>query len=167
MTQILKPGFAMTQRLPQFDDFKARYPEQIATKFEEERFIPSGEDWFLITCIHNAINSCCNYRNDPDQDYWRIMLDLADDGDCEDFVFTKRFLYDKAGFSLNCFVPVICQLSAPYTRRTNNRTHMILCIRTTQGDFISDNIIQPIMKLDDINYKYDYMLINDVWRMVY
>ncbi len=166
MTQILKPGFAMSQRLSQFDDFKARYPDQIATKFEEERFNPSKEDWFLITCIHYAVNSCCAYKSDAEKDYWRIMTTLADAGDCEDFVFTKRFLIDKAGFSLNCFVPVICTVNAPYTRRTNNRTHMVLCIRTIEGDFISDNIVKPIMKIETIKYKYDYMLINDTWRGV-
>ena len=53
MNNILKPGFAMSQRLPQYDDFKARYPDQIATKFEEERFKASKEDLFLITCIQN------------------------------------------------------------------------------------------------------------------
>lgn len=160
MSQILKPGFAMSQRLPQFDDFKARYPDQIASKFEEERFNPSDADWFLITSIHYAINDCCAYQTDMDKDFWRIMINLADTGDCEDFVFTKRFLIDKTGFSLNCFVPVICE------RKLNGDTHMVLCIRTINGDFISDNILKPIMKIDHFNYKYRYMLINDTWRGV-
>ncbi len=166
MTTILKPGFAMSQRLPQFDEFKARYPNQIASEFEEERFNPSPDDWFLITSIHYAINNCCDYKNDPGVDYWHIMNNLADSGDCEDFVFTKRFLIDKAGFSLNCFVPVICDISAPYTNRTEGRTHMVLCIRTINGDFISDNIVKPIQEIDHFNYKYRYMLINDTWRGV-
>jgi len=158
MSEILTPGFAMTQRLPQFDDFKARYPDQIASKLEEERFNPNKEDWFLIACICNAINNCCGYVKE-NKDYWRIMTDLADTGDCEDFVFTKRFLIDKAGFSLNCFVPVIC-------RTGDSKGHMVLCIRTVEGDLISDNIIQHLFKPENINYKYDYMLINDTWRMV-
>ena len=159
MSQILQPGFAMTQRLPQFDDFKARYPDQIASKFEEERFNPSTEDWFLITCIHNAINNNCAYVKDIN-DYWRIMTSLADHGDCEDFVFTKRSLYDKAGFSLNCFVPVICKILE------DRIAHMVLCIRTINGDFISDNIIKDIRKLESLPYSWKYMLINDTWRGV-
>lgn len=158
MTEILKPGFAMTSQLPQFDEFKARYPDQIASNLEEERVQLSNEDWFLITCIHNAINNCCRYRKDTN-DIWRIMIDLASEGDCEDFVFTKRFLIDKAGYSLNAFVPVIC-----YNR--DNQGHMVLCIRTIEGDFISDNIISDIRKLDHVGYKWKYMLINDTWRMV-
>lgn len=157
MNKILTPGFAMNQKLPQYDEFRATYPYQIARNIAIQRVHLNKADWFLVTCIQYAINNCCRYRKEY-KDYWRIMLSLADEGDCEDIVFTKRFLLHKAGFSLNAFVPVICEY--------NGKGHMILCIRTDEGDFIADNIIKDIRKLEDINYKMQYMLISNTWRMV-
>lgn len=157
MNQILTPGFKMNQRLSQYDEFKATYPDQIASSSDIKRVPLSKEDWFLISSIQYAINNCCRYRKEY-KDHWRIMLSLADEGDCEDFVFTKRFLLHKAGFSLNAFVPVICE--------RNGKGHMVLCIRTNEGDFIADNIIKDIRQMAHIRYDYKYILVNDIWQMV-
>lgn len=155
---IVTPGFKANLRLPAFDRFKLRYPDQIASQQEEARLTNLDErDWFLVTCIQNAINNCCRYMKDPDRDEWRIFDNLADTGDCEDFVFTKRALLQLAGYSLAAMCPVIC------TTNIREVPHMVLLIRA-DGDFIMDNIIPQILPVNQVAYKLKYILVHNQWQ---
>lgn len=155
---IVTPGFRANLRLPAFDRFKLKYPDQIASQQEEIRLTNLDErDWFLVTCIQNAINNCCRYMKDPDRDEWRILDNLADTGDCEDFVFTKRALLALAGYSLAAVCPVIC------TTNIREVPHMVLLIRAN-GDFIVDNIIPQILPVNQVAYKLKYMLVHNQWQ---
>ncbi len=146
----------MNEELPQFKLFKQTYPNQIASEHEEDRLQIGDKDWFLFTCIQYAINSCCRYKKDANKDHWRIMTNLADTGDCEEFVFTKRSLIEDQGYSLRALAPVICI--------ANGIGHMVLCIRTTRGDYIADNIIPDIRSVQDVPYKWKYILTGDKWQ---
>lgn len=161
---MLAAGFEMSQKLPQFEQFKKEYPDQINLIDRQTRMKLTDRDWFLFTCIQNAVNNCCQYIKDPDKDYWRVMDSLADTGDCEEFVFTKRALCKEAGYDLSALIPIICTTG-------RHETHMVLCLSTDKGEFIMDNIIPHIASVQAMvtRYKYEfkYMLIKHVWQGVF
>lgn len=157
-TNIITPAFKANLRLPAFERFKLKYPNQIASHQEEPRLVRLDErDWFLIACIQNAVNNCCRYMKDPERDCWEIFNNLADTGDCEDFVFTKRSLLELAGYSLAAVCPVIC------TTNIREVPHMVLLIRAN-GDFVLDNLIPQIMPLNEVPYKLKYILVHNQWQ---
>lgn len=157
----LIPGFKAGIALPQFDEFVNKFPGQLALHNEFRMLSLSSLEWFHILAIHFAVNNCCQYVKDVGRDTWRIMGNLADTGDCEDFVFTKRAMMAQMGLSLAALCPIICET------RVRSVPHMVLCVRDKTGDFILDNIVQTIMPVDEAPYTFNYILIEKQWQTVF
>lgn len=157
---VIVPGFKANLRLPAFGRFKLQYPDQIATVHDAPQLTNLDDrDWFILTCIQNAINNCNRYVKDEGRDSWKIFDNLSDKGDCEDFVFTKRALAARVGFSLAAMCPIIC------TTNIREIPHMVLLIRAN-GDYVMDNLIPQIMPLNEVPYKMKYILVHSQWQGV-
>lgn len=68
-------------------------------------------------------------------------------GDCEDYVLLKRYMLIQRGWSAsNLLITVV--------RQANGDGHAVLTARTTNGDFILDNLETKIERWDKTAYRY-------------
>lgn len=100
-----------------------------------------------------AVNADVNNRIEPVTDLELYGLDemwaYPDDGagDCEDFVLEKRRLLMKAGFpASNLLITVV--------RKPNGEGHAVLTLRSTEGDYVLDNLSDEVLPWHDTPYTY-------------
>ncbi|MNT44828.1 hypothetical protein D3C72_1813710 [compost metagenome] len=68
-------------------------------------------------------------------------------GDCEDFVLLKRKKLVERGFS-------VADLLITVVRKPDGEGHAVLTLRTTDGDYILDNLTDDVKLWTDTNYTY-------------
>ncbi|MFD0917687.1 transglutaminase-like cysteine peptidase [Pseudahrensia aquimaris] len=68
-------------------------------------------------------------------------------GDCEDYVLLKRYMLIQRGWSAaNLLITVV--------RQANGDGHAVLTVRTSNGDFVLDNLERDIKRWDKTPYRY-------------
>lgn len=102
----------------------------------------------LVAAVNTTINARIEARSDIDiyglEERWAYP---ADEGDCEDFVLLKRRVLAEKGIDLaNLLITVVL--------RPDGEGHAVLTLRTTQGDFILDNLEWRILAWADTPYTY-------------
>lgn len=78
------------------------------------------------------------------EDDWRA--DVAE-GDCEDFVLTKRRRLIEAGWASSAVVIATVYLPT-------GDYHAVLLARTEGGDFVLDNLIDDVRPFNELGYRY-------------
>ena len=68
-------------------------------------------------------------------------------GDCEDYVLLKRQMLIEKGFSAS-------DLLITVVRRPDGEGHAVLTLRTSQGDFVLDNLANDVKIWTQTPYKY-------------
>ncbi|MCQ0988380.1 transglutaminase-like cysteine peptidase [Jiella marina] len=102
-----------------------------------------------VAAINVAINAKIKPRSDQDiygvEERWTYP---GEEGDCEDFVLLKRkTLHERARIDLaNLLITVV--------RKTDGEGHAVLTLRTTDGDFILDNLNWRILPWDEAPYAF-------------
>ncbi|MEC5410714.1 transglutaminase-like cysteine peptidase [Aurantimonas sp. C2-5-R2] len=101
-----------------------------------------------VAAVNTTINARIKARSDLDiygvEERWAYP---AVEGDCEDFVLLKRRVLSQKGIDLaNLLITVVL--------RPDGEGHAVLTLRTTQGDFILDNLEWRILAWADTPYKY-------------
>ena len=83
------------------------------------------------------------------EDYWATPLETirSDGGDCEDFVLLKRRKLIEKGFSP-------ADLLITVVRKPDGEGHAVLTMRTTEGDFILDNLETDVRHWTETPYRY-------------
>lgn len=79
-------------------------------------------------------------------------------GDCEDYAISKRHMLISAGFSPSALRLASCKL-------ISDETHMVLILKTTQGDLVLDNLSNFIIQRKDCHYKFLSIMSDDpmIW----
>src|SRR5690606_2813889 len=68
-------------------------------------------------------------------------------GDCEDYVLEKRRRLHRLGVSLsNLLITVV--------RKPDGEGHAVLTVRTSNGDFILDNLTDKVRPWDETGYRF-------------
>ena len=111
---------------------------------EPEAFVMTEEIWTLINKINVKVNKQILDVSDMDKhgknDVWEIPADNI--GDCEDHVLAKRMLLKQAGLPHRAMrITVVLD--------TTGQGHAVLMIRTDEGDYILDNLVDHIAKVED------------------
>ncbi|WP_232845574.1 transglutaminase-like cysteine peptidase [Aurantimonas marina] len=101
-----------------------------------------------VAAVNTTINARIEARSDKDiygvEERWAYP---AAEGDCEDFVLLKRRVLSQKGIDLaNLLITVVL--------RPDGEGHAVLTLRTTQGDFILDNLEWRILAWADTPYTY-------------
>lgn len=104
--------------------------------------------WKAIVEVNNATNTTVTPRTDLEiwgrEEYWSYPDGV---GDCEDYALEKRRELMKLGIPAG-------DLLITVVRQPNGDGHAVLTVRTSQGDFILDNLEPRILPWDQTEYTY-------------
>ncbi len=104
--------------------------------------------WQVIRQVNDQVNHTVTPMTDMDlfgkEEFWAYP-DGA--GDCEDFVLLKRRMLMERGFSpADVLITVV--------RKPDGEGHAVLTVRTSQGDFVLDNLENEVKLWTRTPYRY-------------
>ncbi|WP_412050852.1 transglutaminase-like cysteine peptidase [Hoeflea sp. Naph1] len=104
--------------------------------------------WEVVEEINRAVNFSVMPKTDLElfgkEEVWAYP-DIA--GDCEDYVLLKRYMLMERGFSA-------ADLLITVVRKPDGEGHAVLTLRTSEGDFVLDNLEDRIKNWHDTPYRY-------------
>ena len=104
--------------------------------------------WGVIREINTSVNTTIVAMTDQEiygkDEVWEYPTTA---GDCEDFVLLKRKKLIERGFS-------VADLLITVVRKPDGEGHAVLTLRTTDGDYILDNLTDEVKLWTDTNYTY-------------
>ncbi len=104
--------------------------------------------WATIIDINNAVNAAVTPRTDMEmwgqEEVWSYPDGV---GDCEDYVLEKRRQLMRSGLALsNLLITVV--------RKPDGEGHAVLTVRTTEGDFVLDNLTDEVRPWYMTGYRF-------------
>ncbi|MDP2120116.1 MAG: transglutaminase-like cysteine peptidase [Hoeflea sp.] len=104
--------------------------------------------WDVIRQINRAVNMSVMPKTDLElygkEEVWAYP-DVS--GDCEDYVLLKRHMLIERGFSpADALITVV--------RKPDGEGHAVLTLRTSDGDFVLDNLVDEVKNWRDTPYSY-------------
>ncbi|EGP58604.1 transglutaminase-like cysteine peptidase [Agrobacterium tumefaciens] len=104
--------------------------------------------WGVVREINTSVNTTVVAMTDQEiygkDEVWEYPTTA---GDCEDFVLLKRKKLIERGFS-------VADLLITVVRKPDGEGHAVLTLRTTDGDYILDNLTDDVKLWTDTNYTY-------------
>ena len=104
--------------------------------------------WAEMVDINNAVNTAVTPRTDMEmwgqEEVWSYPDGL---GDCEDYVLEKRRELMAAGVPAGSLLITV-------VRQPNGDGHAVLTVRTTEGDYILDNLEPRVLAWQETEYTY-------------
>lgn len=104
--------------------------------------------WQLVREINHSVNSSIIAMTDKElygrDEVWEYPVDA---GDCEDFVLLKRKKLMEKGFAAG-------DLLITVVRKPDGEGHAVLTLRTSEGDFILDNLEDDVKLWSTTPYTY-------------
>ena len=104
--------------------------------------------WGVIREVNTSVNTTIVAMTDQEiygkDEVWEYPTTA---GDCEDFVLLKRKKLIERGFS-------VADLLITVVRKPDGEGHAVLTLRTTDGDYILDNLTDDVKLWTDTNYTY-------------
>ncbi|MFK0206908.1 transglutaminase-like cysteine peptidase [Agrobacterium sp. NPDC090283] len=104
--------------------------------------------WSVIREVNTSVNTTIVAMTDQEiygkDEVWEYPTTA---GDCEDFVLLKRKKLVERGFS-------VADLLITVVRKPDGEGHAVLTLRTTDGDYILDNLTDDVKLWTDTNYTY-------------
>lgn len=104
--------------------------------------------WGVVREINASVNTTVVAMTDQEiygkDEVWEYPTTA---GDCEDFVLLKRKKLIERGFS-------VADLLITVVRKPDGEGHAVLTLRTTDGDYILDNLTDDVKLWTDTNYTY-------------
>jgi predicted transglutaminase-like cysteine proteinase len=104
--------------------------------------------WNVVRDVNRAINTRYIARTDLEaygvEEYWTYPTVFAD---CEDYALQKRKELAQLGFALS-------DLLITVVRKPDGEGHAVLTLRTTDGDFILDNLDNDVLAWNQTPYTF-------------
>ncbi|WP_313615626.1 transglutaminase-like cysteine peptidase [Agrobacterium sp.] len=104
--------------------------------------------WKLVREINASVNNSIIAMTDQEiygrDEVWEYPTTA---GDCEDYVLLKRKMLIENGFSVS-------DLLITVVRKPDGEGHAVLTLRTTEGDFILDNLSDDVKLWMNTPYTY-------------
>lgn len=104
--------------------------------------------WQVLSTVNTKVNADVIAMTDQEiygkEEYWAYPTDA---GDCEDFVLEKRRQLLAKGFSA-------ADLLMTVVRKPDGEGHAVLTVRTSEGDFILDNLSPDVKLWTQTPYTY-------------
>lgn len=104
--------------------------------------------WDVVREVNEAVNYSIMPRTDLDifgeEEVWAYP-DIA--GDCEDYVLLKRHMLIERGFSP-------ADLLITVVRKPDGEGHAVLTLRSSEGDFVLDNLDDAVKPWQETAYTY-------------
>jgi predicted transglutaminase-like cysteine proteinase len=105
--------------------------------------------WTRLVRVDKAVNRSIKPMNDIDiygrDEVWNYPADGR--GDCEDYVLEKRRVLHRAGVPLS-------DLLITVVKKPDGEGHAVLTVRTSEGDFILDNLNDSVRRWEETGYRF-------------
>lgn len=123
------------------DECSIKSPDDAAPKL-------TSFGWQTIRDVNYHVNATIVPMTDMElygrDEVWAYPVDA---GDCEDFVLLKRRTLMEKGFPIN-------DLLITVVRKPDGEGHAVLTVRTSEGDFILDNLVNEVKLWTNTPYHY-------------
>ncbi len=104
--------------------------------------------WDAVRAVNQAVNARYIAKTDMDaygrEEFWTYPTVFAD---CEDFALQKRKELAELGFALS-------DLLITVVRKPDGEGHAVLTLRTTDGDFVLDNLDDEVLAWYETPYTF-------------
>lgn len=124
-----------------FDECDRRVTPALAPKVTDH-------GWDVVRQVNLAVNHAIVPMTDDEmhgvEERWSYPQTV---GDCEDYVLLKQLMLIERGFSAN-------DLLITVVRKRDGEGHAVLTLRTSEGDFVLDNLDDRVRLWTDTPYIY-------------
>jgi predicted transglutaminase-like cysteine proteinase len=104
--------------------------------------------WDVIREVNSAVNLSIVPRTDIEMHGVEELWSYPElEGDCEDYVLLKRLMLMERGFEAR-------DLLITVVRKPDGEGHAVLTLRTSEGDYILDNLSETVSLWTDTPYSY-------------
>jgi predicted transglutaminase-like cysteine proteinase len=129
--------------------FCQNQPQECAQKTSSSRPVQlTRKLWTMMIDINNSVNAKVTPRTDMEiwgeDEIWSFPDGV---GDCEDYVLEKRRELMTAGVPAGSLLITV-------VRQPNGDGHAVLTVRTSNGDYILDNLEPRVLAWQDTDYTY-------------
>lgn len=108
----------------------------------------SSKMWSRLKSVNSQVNRAIKPATDMQtrgvEEHWEIPRSR---GDCEDYSLLKRSKLLRAGFKPS-------QLSLAKVRQRNGQAHVVLVVRTNEGDFALDNLTNSVRLVSKTGHRF-------------
>ena len=135
--------------------FCAKSPRQCAGSGTASQVRASNDLIALLGQVNRRVNAAITPRRDS-TDTWQAN---SRSGDCEDYVLTKRAQLIRKGVPAG-------SLRIAFTTTRWGEAHAVLVVKTSQGDYVLDNLNNQVKTLRASGYNIRTMSSSDPTRWV-
>ena len=112
------------------------------------KIILDQQSWDKINEINTDVNTTVKYKSDlalyQQPDFWTIA---ESEGDCDDYVLTKRKRLHEAGVAKD-----VMRIATCWTE--NGEYHAVLLLETNAGTLVLDNRFNNILHFQELMYSW-------------
>jgi predicted transglutaminase-like cysteine proteinase len=149
VTSAMATGGVTSQPIGHYDFCKTNRAECAIRPADQAPVRMTGALWAQLAKVNAAVNAAVQPMNDIDiygkDEVWTYPAQGV--GDCEDYVLEKRRRLHRLGVSLsNLLITVV--------RKPDGEGHAVLTVRTSNGDFILDNLTDKVRPWDETGYRF-------------
>lgn len=149
VTSAMATGGVTSQPIGHYDFCKTNRAECAIRPADQTPVRMTGALWAQLARVNAAVNAAVQPMNDIDiygkDEVWTYPAQGV--GDCEDYVLEKRRRLHRLGVSLsNLLITVV--------RKPDGEGHAVLTVRTSNGDFILDNLTDKVRPWDETGYRF-------------
>ena len=147
--EFMRTGGRTTQPVGHYEFCQSQPEECRQITPKQPPVLLTRELWAEMVDINNAVNTTVTPKTDMEiwgkEEVWSYPVGGV--GDCEDYVLEKRRQLMKHGVPAgNLLITVV--------RQRNGDGHAVLTVRTSNGDYILDNLEPRILGWADTDYTY-------------
>jgi predicted transglutaminase-like cysteine proteinase len=147
--QFMQTGGRTTQPVGHYEFCQSKPEECRQMTPKEPPVTLTRELWAEMVDINNKVNTTVTPKTDIEiwgkEEVWSFPVGGV--GDCEDYVLEKRRLLMQHGVPAgNLLITVV--------RQRSGDGHAVLTVRTSNGDYILDNLEPRILAWADTDYTY-------------
>ena len=135
--------------------FCAKSPRQCAVAGTASQVTATNDLLAVLSQVNRRVNAAISPRNDR-ADSWSANSSA---GDCEDYVLTKRAQLIRKGVAAGSLR--IATTTTPW-----GEGHAVLVVKTSQGDYVLDNLSNQVKTLRASGYRILSMSSSDPTRWV-
>ncbi len=146
-TASMVTGAATSQPIGHYD-FCQTHREECGANRNTAVIDMTDAKWALVRSVNSTVNNTITPMTDKEiygkDEVWAYPTTA---GDCEDFALLKRRILIQRGFSpANLLMTVV--------RKPDGEGHAILTLRTTDGDFVLDNLASNVKPWYETPYSF-------------
>lgn len=149
MAGSITTGGLTSQPIGHYEFCKANPTECSIALVDKSPLRMSEALWTTVSSVNIAVNRAIKPMSDHDiygkDEVWAFPTSGM--GDCEDYVLEKRRRLHMSGIPLS-------HLLITVVRKRDGEGHAVLTVRTAEGDYILDNLLDTVRPWNQTGYRF-------------